>query len=263
MEGLEISAPGLKEFVLPVSVAVIVALFAVQRRGTGSIGRVFGPVMVLWFAALGALGAASIARHPAVLGALSPHHAVAFCLHHGWLAFVSLGSVVLAVTGAEALYADMGHFGARPIRLAWLFFVLPCLTLNYLGQGALVLGDPMAAENPFYLLAPEGLRLPLVVLATLATVIASQALISGAFSIARQCMQLHLLPRMTVRHTSQTEEGQIYLPQVNTALLAGVLVLVFAFRSSDALGSVKNLGRYAASWIAGWPNRPSSTAALT
>ncbi len=237
VEGLEISAPGLKRFVLPVSVAVIVALFAAQRRGTGSIGRVFGPVMVVWFAALGALGAASIARHPAVLGALSPHHAVAFCLRHGWLAFVSLGSVVLAVTGAEALYADMGHFGARPIRLAWLFFVLPCLTLNYLGQGALVLGDPAAAENPFYLLAPEALRLPLVVLATLATVIASQALISGAYSIARQCMQLHLLPRMTVRHTSQTEEGQIYLPQVNTALLAGVLVLVFAFRSSDALAS--------------------------
>ena len=237
VEGLGISAPGLKPFVLPVSVAVIVALFAVQQHGTGSIGRVFGPVMVVWFAALGALGAASIARHPAVLGALSPHHAVAFCLRHGWLAFVSLGSVVLAVTGAEALYADMGHFGARPIRLAWLFFVLPCLTLNYLGQGALVLGDPAAAENPFYLLAPEALRLPLVVLATLATVIASQALISGAYSIARQCMQLHLLPRMTVRHTSQTEEGQIYLPQVNTALLAGVLVLVFAFRSSDALAS--------------------------
>ena len=237
VEGLEVSAPGLKAFVLPVSVAVIVGLFAIQQRGTGSIGRVFGPVMVLWFAVLGALGATSIASHPAVLGALSPHHAVDFCLRHGWLAFVSLGSVVLAVTGAEALYADMGHFGARPIRLVWLLFVLPCLTLNYLGQGALVLSDPTMAENPFYLLAPEGLRLPLVVLATLATVIASQALISGAYSIARQCMQLHLMPRMTVHHTSQTEEGQIYVPQVNTALLVGVLVLVFAFRSSDALAS--------------------------
>ena len=237
VEGLEVSAPGLKTFVLPISVAVIVGLFAMQYRGTGIIGRVFGPVMALWFAVIGALGATAIARHPAILAALSPHHAIEFGVHHGWLAFVALGSVVLAVTGAEALYADMGHFGAKPIRLSWLFFVLPCLTLNYLGQGALVLGDVGAAENPFYLLAPDWLRLPLVILATLATVIASQALISGAFSITRQCMQLHLLPRMTVRHTSEAEEGQIYVPQVNMALAVGVLVLVVAFRTSDALAS--------------------------
>jgi KUP system potassium uptake protein len=166
-----------------------------------------------------------------------PQHGVIFCVHHGWLAFVALGAVVLSVTGAEALYADMGHFGARPIRVAWLFFVLPCLVLNYFGQGALVTGHRSAAENPFFLLGPEWLRLPMVALATAATVIASQALISGAYSVARQCMQLGFMPRMTVRHTSTTEEGQIFLPQVNNALLISVILLVLAFRSSDALAS--------------------------
>ena len=237
VEGLEVVSPEFKRYVLPISVVVIIGLFAFQVRGTGSIGRLFGPVMAVWFTVLAALGAIQVAHHPGVLIALSPHYGVVLCLHHGWLAFVSLGSVVLAVTGAEALYADMGHFGAAPIRIAWSAFVLPCLALNYFGQGAMVMADPRALENPFYLLAPEPLRLPLVVLATAATVIASQALISGAYSIARQCMQMSFLPRMTVRHTSQHEEGQIYLPQVNIALAVCVLVLVLAFRSSDALAS--------------------------
>ncbi len=237
VEGLEISTPSLAEFVLPISAAVILALFAVQYRGTGHVGRMFGPVMVVWFAAIGALGAAAVARNPSVLLALSPSYAIALCGQYRGLAFLALGSVVLAVTGAEALYADMGHFGARPIRASWLGFVLPCLVLNYFGQGAAVLADPAASANPFYLLCPALLRLPLVILATAATVIASQSVISGAYSMARQCMQLGFLPRMTVKHTSAATSGQIYVPQINTALLIGVLLLVFAFRSSDALAS--------------------------
>jgi KUP system potassium uptake protein len=237
VEGLEIVSPQFTRFVLPISVIVILGLFAVQVRGTGSIGRLFGPIMGVWFLAIAALGLGQIVAHPGVLVALSPHYGLMLCARHGWLAFVSLGSIVLAVTGAEALYADMGHFGAAPIRIAWSSFVLPCLALNYFGQGALVMTDPGALENPFYLLAPEPVRLPLVILATAATVIASQALISGAYSIARQCMQMSFLPRMTVRHTSTTEEGQIYLPQVNVALAVGVLMLVLSFRSSDALAS--------------------------
>ncbi|MBC7800385.1 MAG: potassium transporter Kup [Gemmatimonadaceae bacterium] len=237
IEGLEVVSPAFTRFVLPLSVVVIVGLFAVQVRGTSTIGRLFGPVMAVWFIVLGGLGLMQIVQNPSVLMALSPHYAAIVCVSHGWLAFVILGSIVLAITGAEALYADMGHFGARPIRLAWVGFVLPCLTLNYFGQGALVMADPAALENPFYLMAPEGLRLPLVVLATAATVIASQALISGAFSIARQCMQMSFLPRMAVTHTSETEEGQIYLPQVNVTLLVGVLILVLAFRSSEGLAA--------------------------
>ncbi len=235
VEGIEITAPQLKEYVLPVSTVVIVLLFATQYRGTSTIGRVFGPVMALWFLVIGLLGLIEIVSHPYVLLALSPTYAVALCIQYKLLAFIVLGAVVLCVTGAEALYADMGHFGAAPIRLTWTFFVLPCLLLNYFGQGALTLSVPSAAENPFFLLGPSFLRVPMVILATLATVIASQAMISGAYSMARQCMQLGLLPRMTVKHTSDTEEGQIYLPQVNAALLLGVLVLVFAFRSSDNL----------------------------
>ena len=237
VEGLAVVSPALKSLILPLSIVVIVAIFAVQVRGTYSIGRLFGPVMAVWFLALAAMGLFQIARNPGVLIAASPYYAATVCLHHGWLAFVTLGSVVLAVTGAEALYADMGHFGAQPIRLAWVFFVLPSLVLNYFGQGALVMADPATLENPFYLMAPESLRLPLVVLATAATVIASQAMISGAFSIARQCMQMSFLPRMAVLHTSHSEEGQIYVPQVNMALLVGVLILVLAFRSSDALAA--------------------------
>ncbi len=237
VEGLEVSAPALKDFVLPLCAVVIVALFVVQSRGTGRVGRVFGPVMVVWFLLIGGFGVLAIARHPFVLAAISPSYAAVLCLRDSWLAFIVLGSVVLAVTGAEALYADMGHFGARPIRFAWLSLVLPALTLNYFGQGALIFADPSALENPFYLLVPAPLRLAMVVLATLATVIASQSVISGAFSLARQCMQLGYLPRMTVLHTGETEEGQIYVPQINGSLAFAVLILVFAFKSSDSLAS--------------------------
>jgi KUP system potassium uptake protein len=237
VEGLEIVDPAFGEFVLPIAVVVILALFFIQSHGTGQMGRIFGPIMALWFGAIGVLGLIEIVQHPAVLLALSPTYAIGLMIHYKWLAFVALGSVVLAVTGAEALYADMGHFGVRPIRMAWLYYVLPCLVLNYFGQGALVLNNPAAIANPFFRLGPDWARLPMVVLATAATVIASQAMISGAFSIARQCMQLGFLPRLKVSHTSATEEGQIYLPQVNSALLVGVLLLVFSFRTSDALAS--------------------------
>ena len=237
VEGLEVSSPPLARYVLPASAVIIVLLFALQWRGTSKVGMVFGPVMVVWFAAIGLLGAIQVVHNPAVLSALSPVHGIALCVHYKVLAFVALGSIVLAVTGAEALYADMGHFGAPPIRVAWLAFVLPALVLNYFGQGALVLATPSAISNPFYLTAPDALQLPLVILATLATVIASQALISGAYSVARQCMQLGFLPRMTVTHTSATEEGQIYVPKINWALMLGVVVLVFAFRTSDNLAA--------------------------
>ncbi|HEY0181527.1 MAG TPA: KUP/HAK/KT family potassium transporter, partial [Rhodopila sp.] len=237
VEGLEVSAPELKFYVLPISVAVIVALFTVQYHGTGGVGRVFGPIMVVWFFILGLTGLVEIVPHPYVLLSISPTYAIALCIHYKGLAFFVLGAVVLCVTGAEALYADMVHFGARPIKLTWLTFVLPCLILNYFGQGALMLRDPSAIANPFFLLVPGWLRLPMVLLATVATVIASQAVISGAFSMARQCMQLGFLPRMTVRHTSNVEEGQIYVPQVNTALAVGVVLLVLAFKTSDSLAS--------------------------
>ncbi len=237
VEGLQVVYPQFHYVVVPISIVVIVILFAVQVRGTAEIGRVFGPVMCVWFVVLAAFGTYQIAQYPQVLRALSPYYGVHFIMAHKWLAFVDLGAIVLTVTGAEALYADMGHFGREPIRLAWLYFVLPALLLNYFGQGALVLRDPSALENPFYLLAPEMIRLPLVLLATVATVIASQAVLSGAFSLARQCMQMSFMPRLTVRHTSLTEEGQIYLPQVNGALFIGVILLVFAFRSSDALAA--------------------------
>ena len=237
VEGLEVSAPELKFYVLPISVAVIVALFTMQYHGTGGVGRVFGPIMVRLVlhhrhdrpdrdpaAPVRAAGDFSDLCH-------RPVHSIQ------GMAFFVLGAVVLCVTGAEALYADMGHFGARPIRMSWLTFVLPCLILNYFGQGALMISDPTAIENPFFLLGPPWLRLPMVILATAATVIASQAVISGAFSMARQCMQLGFLPRMTVRHTSTMEEGQIYVPQVNTALAIGVVLLVLAFKTSDNLAS--------------------------
>jgi KUP system potassium uptake protein len=236
VEGLEVSAPDLKFYVLPISVAVIVALFAFQYHGTGGVGRVFGPIMVAWFFIIGLTGLAEIVPHPFVLLAISPSYAIKLCVEYKGLAFFVLGAVVLCVTGAEALYADMGHFGARPIRLTWLGFVLPCLILNYF-EGALMIRDPSSIENPFFLLDPVGTRLPMVILATAATVIASQAVISGAFSMARQCMQLGFLPRMTVRHTSNLEQGQIYVPQVNTALAVGVVLLVLAFKTSDSLAS--------------------------
>ena len=237
VEGLEVSAPGLKQYVLPISVAVIVALFALQRRGTGSVGRIFGPVMTVWFLLLDLLGLVEVVQQPFVLLAVSPSYAVELGVEYKGLAFLVLGSVVLCVTGAEALYTDMGHFGARPIRLTWKFFVLPCLVLNYFGQGALIMKDPTVLTNPFFLLAPQWLRLPLVGLATLATVIASQAVISGAYSIARQCIQLSLLPRMAVRHTSITEQGQIFVPQINALMAIGVLILIVTFKTSDSLAS--------------------------
>jgi KUP system potassium uptake protein len=237
VEGLQVTLPNLAHVVLPLSVAIVVVLFASQRWGTHSIGRVFGPVMTLWFLAIGLLGAVEVARHPAVLAAISPTYGLMLCLEHKFLAFVVLGAVVLCVTGAEALYADMGHFGREPIQAAWLFFVLPCLLLNYFGQCALILNDRAAIENPFFLLAPPSLRLPLVVLATAATVIACQAMISGAYSVARQCMQLGFLPRMAIRHTSSVEEGQIYVPRINTMLAVGAVVLMLSFRTSDNLAA--------------------------
>ncbi|MGA3003329.1 MAG: potassium transporter Kup [Acetobacteraceae bacterium] len=237
VEGLEVAAPTLREYVLPISVGVIIALFAMQYRGTHSVGRVFGPIMALWFVVLAILGIGQIIHRPDVLLAISPWHAVKLCLVYKYLAFVVLGAVVLCVTGAEALYADMGHFGPVPIRQSWLFIVLPSLVLCYFGQGAMLLRDPASVQNPFFLMAPEWSRLALVILATAATVIASQAVISGAYSATRQCMQLGFLPRLTVRHTSNTEEGQIYVPQVNMALMIGVLALVVLFKTSDNLAS--------------------------
>ena len=226
VEGLKVVSPHLEKAVLPISVVILVALFLVQYRGTAKMGAVFGPICAAWFLVLGLLGLWEVLHNPGVLAAISPHWAITFCLHYKFAAFIAFGSVVLAVTGAEALYADMGHFGRRPIRWAWMVIVLPALVLNYLGQGALLLRDPAALENPFFLLAPEWFRLPLVFLATAATIIASQAMISGAYTIARQCVQLGFMPRLVVRHTSDTEEGQIYMPQVNIALLIGVLILV-------------------------------------
>ncbi|WP_338150936.1 potassium transporter Kup [Neoroseomonas soli] len=237
VEGLKVVSDAFDHAVIPIAVAMLLALFLAQFRGTGSMGAMFGPICAVWFLVLGVLGVIEILHNPAVLLALSPHYAVQFCLTYRLLAFVAFGSVVLAVTGAEALYADMGHFGRRPIRWAWLWLVLPALALNYLGQGALLLRNRAALENPFYLLAPEWFRLPLVILATAATIIASQAMISGAYTIARQCVQLGFIPRLEVRHTSETEEGQIYMPQVNMLLLIGVLILVMAFHTSDNLAA--------------------------
>ena len=237
VEGLKVVSPHLEQAVLPISVVILLALFLVQYRGTAQMGAIFGPICAAWFLVLGLLGLWEVLHNPGVLAALSPHWGITFCLHYRLMAFIAFGSVVLAVTGAEALYADMGHFGRRPIRWAWLVIVLPALVLNYLGQGALLLRDPAALENPFFLLAPEWFRLPLVFLATAATIIASQAMISGAYTIARQCVQLGFLPRLVVRHTSETEEGQIYMPQVNFALLIGVLILVVTFRDSERLAA--------------------------
>ena len=237
MEGLQIASPRLAPYVVELTVAVLIALFLFQKRGTAGIGALFGPVMVLWFVVLAVSAIAPIARHPAILAAVNPLEGLAFLMRHGWVAFVALGSVVLAVTGAEALYADMGHFGARPIRLSWFLLVLPALALNYLGQGALLAAHPEALENPFFKLFPDWALLPMVVLSTAATVIASQAVISGAYSMTNQAMQLGFLPRMRIEHTSEREMGQIFVPAVNTALLVAVIAAVLGFRSSTALGS--------------------------
>jgi len=237
VEGLRVVLPRLETFTVPLAVAILVGLFLIQRRGSAALGVLFGPVIVLWFVALLVLGIRSIGAAPEVLAALSPHFAVAFLMNDGLKGFLALGSVVLAVTGAEALYADMGHFGRLPIRLAWSLLVLPALVVNYFGQGALLLGEPGAVRNPFFLLAPQWAGIPLLVLATMATVIASQAVISGAFSITQQAIQLGYLPRMKIVHTSARERGQIYLPFVNGALMILVTGLVLGFQTSSNLAS--------------------------
>ena len=235
VEGVKVAAPSVSGLVIPITVAIIVVLFMAQRLGTGAVGRVFGPIMVVWFTVLAALGVRGIAEHPVILEALSPSYAVGFLTGHFGTAFFSLTAVVLAVTGAEALYADMGHFGRGPVRRGWLLVVFPACILNYLGQGALILGHPASISNPFFLLAPGWARLPMVFLATVATVIASQAVISGAFSVAHQAGQLGYLPRLRIQYTSEQLMGQIYVPWVNWLLLVSVLTLVLAFRSSAAL----------------------------
>ncbi|MGH6944074.1 MAG: potassium transporter Kup [Geminicoccaceae bacterium] len=237
IEGLNVATPAFQAFIIPITVAILVGLFAVQRRGTAAIGAIFGPIMLFWFVVLAALGIGSIVREPGVLAALSPLHAFVFFGAHGWVAFLVLGTVFLAVTGGEALYADMGHFGPRPIRVAWFSVVLPALVLNYFGQGALVLSDPSRIGQPFYHLAPDWALYPLVLLATTATVIASQSVISGVFSLTRQAVQLNLLPRLNIVQTHGGEKGQIYIPSVNWLLMIATIGLVLGFRSSGNLAS--------------------------
>ncbi|HEX8752136.1 MAG TPA: potassium transporter Kup [Solirubrobacterales bacterium] len=237
VEGMKVVEPSLGSLVLPIAIAVLTGLFAVQRFGTHAVGRVFGPVMVVWFGAIAAAGLGRVLGHPQVLKALSPTYGVEFFGRHPGVAFISLGAIVLTLTGAEALYADMGHFGHRPISRAWFFVVFPALTLNYLGQGSLIVDEPSAISNPFFLLLPHWGRIPMVMLATLATVIASQAVISGAFSVTRQAVQLGFLPRLNIRHTSEQQIGQVYVPAINWALMAAVLALCVGFGSSTKLGS--------------------------
>jgi KUP system potassium uptake protein len=237
VEGLEVATPAFKPYVIPITMLVLFALFSVQRRGTAVVGAFFGPVMLLWFSTLAVLGINSIVAHPGILLALNPLYGLEFLLDNKALSLVAMGNVVLAVTGAEALYADMGHFGRRPIQRAWFAFVLPALVLNYFGQGALILAEPQAAVNPFFHLGPDWALYPLVGLATLATVIASQAVISGAFSVTRQAMQLGFVPRMEVQHTSDKEAGQIYLPAVNWGLMLAVMILILGFKSSNNLAA--------------------------
>ena len=237
VEGLNLAAPSLEPYVVPLAIFILIILFSVQSRGTAIVASAFGPVMIVWFATLGVLGLMHISDDPTVMYAINPWYAVSFLLTHGVIGLVILGAVFLAVTGGEALYADLGHFGRKPIQAAWFFFVLPCLLINYFGQGSLVLSHPEAIENPFYKMAPESMLVPLIGLATAATVIASQAVITGAFSLVRQAIQLGLLPRFEVRYTSESHAGQIYLPRVNMLLLIGVLLLVGLFRTSSGLAS--------------------------
>jgi len=237
VEGLTVVSPGFAHWVLPLSIAILIGLFAIQSRGTAAVGKLFGPVMVVYFVVLAVMGIANIVQAPEVLWALSPHHALAFIAVDPLLAFLALGSVVLAVTGAEALYADMGHFGRKAIAVSWLYIAFPCLLINYLGQSALLLRNPAAVENPFFLMAPDWARLPLVGLATCATIIASQAVISGAFSVSQQAVQLGFLPRLKILHTSASAAGQIYVPLVNWGLLALVILLVVGFGSSSNLAA--------------------------
>ncbi|MBI2745776.1 MAG: potassium transporter Kup [Burkholderiales bacterium] len=237
VEGLEVVSPTFKSAVIPLTLVILFGLFAVQKRGTAGIGKFFGPITVVWFAVIAVLGLVHIAGNPAILWALSPHHALGFMWHNPGTTFIILGAVVLCVTGGEALYADMGHFGKKPIRLAWFSVVMPALTLNYFGQGALLLKNPEAVKNPFFMMAPDWALLPLVGLATMATVIASQALISGAFSVTKQVIQLGYLPRLQVQHTSVKDTGQIYMPFVNWGLFVAIVLAVLMFRSSSNLAA--------------------------
>jgi KUP system potassium uptake protein len=237
VEGLKVATPLLEPYVVPTTVGILVVVFAIQKYGTHRVGRLFGPVMVLWFAVIATLGVSWLITAPVVLTAVDPRHAITFFRDHGWHGFAVLGAVFLVVTGGEALYADMGHFGKRPIRIAWFALVLPALLLNYFGQGALLIANPKAAEQPFFLLAPEWALLPLVALATAAAIIASQALISGAFSLTRQAIQLGYCPRLDIEHTSSHEIGQVYVPQVNWALMVSTILIVIGFGSSSALAA--------------------------
>ncbi len=237
IEGLNVATPAFQSMIVPLSVVILFVLFAVQRFGTGRVGAAFGPIMLVWFLTIGGLGLWEVAKEPRILAALNPLHGVQFFIDNGRIGFLTLGAVVLAVTGAEALYADMGHFGKRPIRTAWFTLVMPALLINYFGQGAILLRNPAAVANPFYFLAPRSMLMPLVVLATIAAVIASQALISGAFSLTRQAVQLGYSPRVTILHTSRSEAGQIYVPEMNNVIMIGCLVLVLAFGSSQSLGA--------------------------
>ena len=237
VEGIKLVTATFEPYVVPITVLILVALFAVQSRGTARVAAFFGPVMLIWFLIIGFAAFPEIVRRPEILFALNPFYAVSFMLHHGMIGFVTLGAVFLAVTGAEALYADLGHFGKKPIQTAWLFIVLPSLALNYLGQGAIVISDPKAVENPFFLMFPDWALIPMVALATSATVIASQAVITGAYSLTRQAIQLGLMPRFEIRHTSESHSGQIFIPRINRMLLIAVMLLVLMFKSSSALAS--------------------------
>ena len=237
VEGVIVIAPGLQNIIVPVTIVLLLVLFGAQRFGTDRVGTAFGPIMLVWFISIASLAIPHIAHQPAVLKSLMPWYAAQFMFEHGWHAFVLLGAVVLSVTGAEALYADMGHFGKRPIRLAWSFMVFPCLLLNYFGQGAAIMTDPAVRSNPFYALAPSILQIPLLVLATMAAIIASQALISGAFSLTQQSVQLGYTPRVTIVHTSEQQSGQIYIPEINTLLAIGTIFVVLGFKSSSALAA--------------------------
>jgi KUP system potassium uptake protein len=237
VEGLEVIAPSLNRYIVPVTLTLLIGFFAAQRFGTDRVGKAFGPLMLLWFTGIAALAVPFIIEQPRVLTALAPWHGVEFFMAHGWHGFVLLGAVVLAVTGAEALYADMGHFGKRPIRLAWLVLVFPCLLINYFGQGAALIDHPAARANPFYFLAPGVLQIPLLLLATMAAIIASQAMVSGAFSLTQQSVQLGYTPRVTIVHTSSSQSGQIYIPEVNTLIAIGTMLVVIGFGSSSSLGA--------------------------
>ncbi|MDC5081718.1 potassium transporter Kup [Acinetobacter baumannii] len=241
VEGLSIATDVFDPFIMPIAIAIIVTLFLVQKHGTAFVGKFFGPITLVWFLSLGILGIHSVIQTPVVLGMFSPHWAIQFIYHHPIMTFFVMGAVVLTVTGGEALYADMGHFGPVPIRLAWFFVVLPCLVLNYAGQGALLLRDPEAIENPFYLLVPQWALYPMIIMATMATVIASQAVISGVFSLARQAIQLGYLPRLSIKHTSESEEGQIYVPFLNWLLLIAIIILILIFKTSSNLASAYGL----------------------